>query len=154
MDSSKVSKTDYSQIAEYYDKVGTTPSSILSSKIIEYGRINANCNVLDVGCGTGRFTLQLSTIGRALFCGLEPSIEMLRQAVAKDKSRSILWIRGDGQQLPFRDSVFDCVYMTMVLHHIDNKEKGSRRDLSHSKERRQLRGHDDFTFANQEACSQ
>lgn len=123
MDSSKVSKTDYSQIAEYYDKVGTTPSSILSSKIIEYGRINANCNVLDVGCGTGRFTLQLSTIGRALFCGLEPSIEMLRQAVAKDKSRSILWIRGDGQQLPFRDSVFDCVYMTMVLHHIDNKEK-------------------------------
>ena len=123
MDSSKVSKTDYSQIAEYYDRVRAAPSNILSSKIIEYGGISANCNVLDVGCGTGRFTLQLSTIKRALFCGLEPSTEMLRQAVAKDKSRTILWIRGDGQQPPFRDSVFDCVYMTMVLHHIDNKEK-------------------------------
>jgi ubiquinone/menaquinone biosynthesis C-methylase UbiE len=51
---------------------------------------------------------------------------MLKQAVTKDKLRSILWVQGDGQQLPFRDSFFDCVYMTMVLHHIDNKEEALR----------------------------
>lgn len=126
MDSSKVSKTDYSQVAKYYDRVRPAPSSVLSSRIIEYGRIGADCKVLEVGCGTGRFTLQLSTVERALFFGLEPSIEMLRQAFAKDKSRNVLWIRGDGQQLPFKDSIFDCVYMTMVLHHIENKEMALR----------------------------
>ncbi|MEM3641138.1 MAG: methyltransferase domain-containing protein, partial [Candidatus Bathyarchaeia archaeon] len=57
---------------------------------------------------------------------LDPSVEMLKQALAKDKSKLILWIRGDGQRLPFRDSVFNCVYMTLVIHHIENKELALR----------------------------
>jgi len=115
-------KSDYSQIAKYYDRVRPAPAEILLSKIIEYGKIDANCAVLDVGCGTGRFPLSLSAMKNLMFCALEPSIEMLKQAVVKDKSRRIMWVRGDGQRLPFRDNLFDCVYMTAVIHHIENKE--------------------------------
>ena len=118
----KVPKTDYSKIAEYYDRVRPIPPDVLLSKIIEHGEINTNCAVLDIGCGTGRFPLDISTMKKPMICGLEPSIEMLRQAVAKDKPRNVLWLRGDGQKLPFRDSLFDCIYMTLVIHHIENKE--------------------------------
>jgi len=123
---SSVPKTDYSQIAKYYDKVRPAPADILLSKIVEYGKIDANCAVLDVGSGTGRFSLSISVIKNLMFCALEPSIEMLKQAVVKDKSKRILWVRGDGQQLPFPDNLFDCVYMTAVIHHIENKEMAFR----------------------------
>jgi len=119
---SRIPKTDYSEIAKYYDKVRPSPADILLSKIIEYGKIDAGHTVLDVGCGTGRFSLSISVIKNLMFCALEPSIEMLRQAVVKEKSKRILWVRGDGQQLPFQDSLFDCVYMTAVIHHIENRE--------------------------------
>jgi len=94
----------------------------LLSKIIDYGKIDAGRTVLDIGCGTGRFPLSLSAVKNSMLCALEPSIEMLRQGVVKDKSKRILWVRGDGQRLPFQDGLFDCVYMTSVIHHIENKE--------------------------------
>lgn len=117
-----VSKTDYSQIADYYDKVRPPPANVWIWKIIEYGEINENSSVLDVGCGTGRFPLSVSSLKNALICALEPSINMLKKAVAKDESRKILWVQGDGQKLPFRGDFFDCVYMTLVIHHIEDKE--------------------------------
>jgi len=123
---SRTTKSDYSKIAKYYDRVRPTPAGIWLSKIIEYGKIDASCAVLDVGCGTGRFPLSMSTMKDSMFCALEPSIEMLKQAIVKDKSRRILWVRGDGQRLPFRDDLFDCIYMTLVIHHIENKEMALR----------------------------
>lgn len=122
----RLPKSNYSQIAKYYDEVRPAPARILVSKIIEYGRIGTNCSILDVGCGTGRFPLIISAMEDSMFCALEPSIEMLKQAVVKDKSRLVLWVRGDGQKLPFQDDFFDCIYMTSVIHHIEDKEKALR----------------------------
>jgi SAM-dependent methyltransferase len=122
MGKSGISKTDYSKIAKYYDRFRMRDVDYWLSRIIEYGKIETNCAVLDVGCGTGRFPLGMSVAKNCFLYALDPSIEMLKQAVAKDKSKRILWIRGDGQRLPFRDSVFDCVYMTLVIHHIEDKE--------------------------------
>jgi ubiquinone/menaquinone biosynthesis C-methylase UbiE len=122
----RVPKTDYSKIAEYYDRVRQDPVRILLSKLIEHGKIDANCVVLDVGCGTGRFCLGISALKNCMVCGLEPSIEMLKRAVAKDHSRSILWVRGDGQNLPFRDNSFHCTYMTLVIHHVEDKDMALR----------------------------
>jgi ubiquinone/menaquinone biosynthesis C-methylase UbiE len=117
----KVPKTDYSKIARHYDKVRTKPG-VLSSKIIKYGGIKPGNMVLDFGCGTGRFTNDLSALTECLLIGLEPSLEMLRKALLKDRSRSVAWTLGDGQQLPFANEIFDGVYMTFVLHHLERKE--------------------------------
>ena len=116
-----VPKTDYSKIAKCYDRVRTEPGTLLS-QIIKYGAINSNSKVLDVGCGTGRFLTSLSSITKCSLFGLEPSLEMLREAFLKDCSRRIVWIQGDGQRLPFSNEIFDCVYMTFVLHHIERKD--------------------------------
>lgn len=122
MNRPRVPKTDYAKIAGYYDKLRPEPADILLSRIAEYGRIDANSKVLDVGCGTGRFSLRLFAVKNSTVCALEPSIEMLKQAVAKDKLRNVLWLQGDGQRLPFQGDFFNCVYMTLVIHHMENKE--------------------------------
>lgn len=118
----KIPKTDYSEIAKCYDRVRSAPYEVWLSKIIEYGQISSVSTALDVGCGTGRYPLNILSLRNCMFCGLEPSVQMLKQAVQKDKARRVLWVCGDGQQLPFRNSLFDCIYMTLVIHHIDDKE--------------------------------
>lgn len=126
MKSLSLPKTDYSKIADHYDNLRPPPADVWNSKIIEYGEINEKSRVLDVGCGTGRFPLAISAQTRAKIYSLEPSIHMLRKAVEKDKSKKILWVQGDGQRLPFKDNYFNCVYMTLVIHHIPNKEQALR----------------------------
>jgi ubiquinone/menaquinone biosynthesis C-methylase UbiE len=121
MGRSTIPKTDYSKIADYYDKVRPRPADALVSEILEYGQIGAHSTVLDVGCGTGRFPLSLLAAKLFTLFALEPSAEMLRQAFAKDRSKRVLWVRGAGQSLPFQEGYFDCVYMTSVIHHIENK---------------------------------
>jgi SAM-dependent methyltransferase len=118
-----VEKTDYSKIAERYDKVRPPPSDILVSKIIDFGKITDECSVLDVGCGTGRYPLAINNSKNCVICALDPSVEMLDKATQKDESNDIMWIRGDGQHLPFRRGIFDCIYMTMVIQHIEDKKK-------------------------------
>jgi ubiquinone/menaquinone biosynthesis C-methylase UbiE len=119
---SQISKTDYSKIAKHYDRVRPPPEDIWVSKVIAHGKVTANSMVLDVGCGTGRYPLAMQTFSDSVFCALDPSMEMLKQAVVKDKSKRVLWVGGDGQLLPFKDNLFDCIYMTLVVHHIENKE--------------------------------
>jgi ubiquinone/menaquinone biosynthesis C-methylase UbiE len=116
-----VPKTDYSKIAEHFDRVRTEPGTLLS-QIIKHGGINPHSTVLDVGCGTGRFPINLSSMVRCSLFGLEPCQEMLREAFLKDCSRRVAWIQADGQQLPFPNEIFDCVYMTFVLHHMERKD--------------------------------
>jgi len=115
-------KTDYSKIADDYDKLRPPPADVWISKIIEYGEINEDSVVLDVGCGTGRFPLGILSSKKTLICSLEPSIKMLTKAAAKDQSKRVSWVQGDGQKLPFRNNVFNCIYMTMVIHHVENKQ--------------------------------
>jgi SAM-dependent methyltransferase len=122
MSKSAIPRTDYSEIAKYYDSVRLVPTEELLSRIVEYGKIDRSSAVLDVGCGTGRFTLGISSAKPFRLLALEPSIEMLKRATLKDEPKRILWIRGDGQYLPFRDCFLDCVYMTSVIHHIENKK--------------------------------
>jgi len=117
----KIPKTDYSQIADYYDKVRAPLADIWISKIIEYGKINENSKVLDVGCGTGRVSEAVSTSKNAKIYSIDISAEMLKKGAVKDKDRRILWILADAHRPPFMEDCFDCVYMTLVLHHLDDK---------------------------------
>jgi ubiquinone/menaquinone biosynthesis C-methylase UbiE len=118
---SRIPKTDYSKIARYYDTVRTEPGALLS-KIVQYGEIKPQSKVLDVGCGTGTFPINLSSSVGCTLHGLEPSADMLKEALVKDSFRNIMWVRGDGQRLPFPNEIFDCVYMTFVLHHVERKD--------------------------------
>ena len=75
---------------------------------------------LDIGCGTGTFLSLLSGTGAELY-GMDLSKRMLRVAVKKHGE--IEFLRGSALHMPLRDSSFDAVFSTMVMHHLSDKER-------------------------------
>ena len=122
----KATKTDYAKIAEYYDKVRALSRESLNlwlEVFSKFGGIKENSKVLDVGCGTGRFTIPLATRTNAAVYGLDSSREMLEKAKVKDRGGLVKWVQGRAEDLPFDDSYFDCVLTSFTIHHVDNKRK-------------------------------
>lgn len=76
---------------------------------------------LDIGCGTGNYTIPLSERGLN-FTGVDPSEVMLSEA--KSKSHNIEWKSGSVESLPFAESIFDGAIATLTVHHWSNIEKG------------------------------
>jgi SAM-dependent methyltransferase len=115
-------RVDYSTIAAYYDKARPAPSDFWISRIVNQGKIGPESDVLDVGCGTGRFTIKIARSSGARMFALDSSIRMLKKALARDRGRKIGWCLGDARLLPFKGNSFDCICMTMVIHHIESRE--------------------------------
>jgi SAM-dependent methyltransferase len=75
--------------------------------------------VLDIACGTGNFTRDFArTVGpTGLAVGLDVSTTMLSRAVHDTGGmEQVAYVRGDAQDLPFRDRSFDAVCCFAALH--------------------------------------
>ena len=82
----------------------------------------ADKELLEVACGTGRFTVMLAQLG-ADIVGLDVSAPMLAQgrqkAQAVDVDNAVEFMRGDAAQLPFPDDHFDAVFAMRFFHLAD-----------------------------------
>jgi len=120
-------RIDYSEISERFDetRVPLIQSTLepCVSKIADYSGILASSMVLDVGCGTGIYTIPLAKRTGTTVLGLDASKEMIRKAKTKQSREEIEWLVGDAENLPFSNCQFDCVYMTLVIHQIVNKKR-------------------------------
>jgi ubiquinone/menaquinone biosynthesis C-methylase UbiE len=76
-------------------------------------------NILDLGCGTGRYSAKLSEHFGAEVVAVDPSEKMLSEARHKQTSR-VRFLRGSGEALPLGDRAVDMVFMSMVFHHFDD----------------------------------
>jgi ubiquinone/menaquinone biosynthesis C-methylase UbiE len=76
--------------------------------------------VLEIACGTGRFSVMLAR-GGADVVGLDVSSEMLGQAREKAHraGADAEWVRGDAARLPFPDDAFDAVLAMRFFHLAD-----------------------------------
>ncbi len=75
--------------------------------------------ILDVGCGTGVFTLNILTSGPRV-TGLDISIPMLKRAEQKTEGYPFRSVAGDMSFLPFSDECFDKVVSMTALEFIAN----------------------------------
>ena len=82
-------------------------------------------DVLDLGCGTGRWLARLLERGARRVVGLDLSPAMLRVARGKAEIRDRL-VLADGLQLPFRASIFDLALSSFSLNHIKDLEAIAR----------------------------
>ncbi|WP_246998994.1 class I SAM-dependent methyltransferase [Halosolutus gelatinilyticus] len=82
-------------------------------------------NVLEIACGTGRFTVMLAERG-ADVVGLDISAAMLQQGRRKarnaDLEGTLEFLRGDAGRLPFPDDHFDTVIAMRFFHLADDPE--------------------------------
>ena len=85
--------------------------------------------VLDVACGTGNFTRGFAkTVGAdGLAVGIDVSETMLARAVSDTASAGLgghtAYVRGDAQELPLVDGVFDAVCCFAALHLFADPER-------------------------------
>ena len=104
-----------------YDRIGvgydTTRQAdpYLLSRLIHHLRPRANCRYLDIGSGTGNYTIAMHRAGVPIR-GLELSATMLERA--KEKCPAIAWHNGRAEAIPFASSIFDGATCTFVHHHM------------------------------------
>jgi len=83
-------------------------------------------SVLDLPCGTGRFTGHLAKRGYEVV-GSDISSEMMQ--VAREQlgpmERLHGYVRADAEALPFADGAFDCVMSIRFLFHVDSRTRVS-----------------------------
>ena len=119
------------KVAQAYNSQYESPlqSSNLRARFVNYWEVRAfsrllshappNGNMLDVACGTGRFTQQLLNRGYQVG-GTDISAEMMTLARRRvgSHSNSTFWLQVDAEHLPFADQAFDGVTCIRLFHRI------------------------------------
>jgi ubiquinone/menaquinone biosynthesis C-methylase UbiE len=82
--------------------------------------------ILDLGCGTGRFSESLAAHFDAEVIGIDPSIKMLDQARMKLSDRRVRYESGRGEAIPLPDNSIDLIFMSMCFHHFEDQMLAAR----------------------------
>jgi ubiquinone/menaquinone biosynthesis C-methylase UbiE len=76
--------------------------------------------VLDLGCGTGRFSDSLAERFNAEVFGIDPSQKMLDEAQRHQTDPRVSYARGSAEFIPVRSESVDLVFISMVFHHFND----------------------------------
>ena len=82
--------------------------------------------ILDLGCGTGRFSEALAAHFDAEVIGIDPSQKMLDQAKRKLRDGRVRYQPGCGEAIPLPDDSVDLVFMSMSFHHFTDQKLAAR----------------------------
>jgi ubiquinone/menaquinone biosynthesis C-methylase UbiE len=107
--------TAYDAGRTYSPKVLTFWLDVVSQSVPKDGV----SEILDIGCGTGRYSAALADHFDAHVVAIDPSEKMLSEA-RKKMSEGIRYERASAESLPLPDGSVDMVFMSMVFHHFDN----------------------------------
>lgn len=116
---------DYAQIAPRYnnarpiERKDTDFWIMLVSNTIQGRKIK----LLDLGCGNGRFSIPFAEKLGYSVTGVDSSHEMLLQAQKNDKEHLVTWERQSADALTYDDNSFDAVFISHLLHLVDNPKK-------------------------------
>jgi ubiquinone/menaquinone biosynthesis C-methylase UbiE len=119
---------DSTSIAGAYDRARTLAPESLTAWL---GRLEAALNgppadIVDLGCGTGRFSAALAERFAARVLGVDPSETMLAEARAKSGSAQVRYLPGSAEAIPAFDGSADLVFLSMVFHHIEDRGAAAR----------------------------
>lgn len=112
----KEMSANYNEIGIHYDITRRADPQIVR-KLAEFSEIETNKKYLDIACGTGNYTFELSKLGGQWF-GFDQSEKMLYEANLK--TNSVIWSCLDVAQLGYRDKEFDGAICSLAIHHFPN----------------------------------
>ncbi len=76
--------------------------------------------ILDIPCGTGRFTPSLASQGYEVI-GADISVPMMSEAIKLGSEENLHgYVQADAENLPFPDKSLDCIMSIRFMHHIDS----------------------------------
>jgi len=112
---------NYDAISENYDKTRTAVGiEIVLGYIAALNKDRESLQILDAGCGTGNYALELSRHYPHIWCA-DFSMGMLNKCQQKfaQHDRPARLLRCDITRLPFRDNALDVIICNQSLHHLD-----------------------------------
>ena len=86
-----------------------------------------NKNVIDIGCGSGRFSVAFSKLGAKKVYAVdrgEHGISIAKKFAKNNKISNVSYIKSSVLNLPFKNEKFDFVFSKGVLHHTGSLLKG------------------------------
>ncbi len=113
---------DYDQW--YKSKLGTFVDNVETELALSLFKPKAGMKILDVGCGTGNFSIKLAEMGCEVV-GIDVSEEMLGKArkKANEKGLNIKFEIMDVYNLNFSDKTFDGVFSMAAFEFIKEPQK-------------------------------
>lgn len=112
----------YDNIGTYYNQTRRADPYLLEQMLRKF-QATENQRYLDIGCGTGNYTIALYEKGLTI-TGLDPSLKMLQTANAKNSN--IKWTQGSAENIPFENYSFDAALASLTLHHWNSLKDGFR----------------------------
>lgn len=82
--------------------------------------------IVDVGCGTGRFSRPLAERFDTRVIGIDPSQNMLEIARNKANERDVEFVEAAAEAVPLPDGCADVVFMSMILHHLVDRARAAQ----------------------------
>ena len=113
---------DATAMPAVYDAGRGYPPEVLQFWLTAFSRASGRDRfeaILDLGCGTGRYSAALAAHFQARVVGVDPSLKMLQEAAGKAEA-TVTFLRGSGEAVPVGDAAFDLVFLSMVFHHFDD----------------------------------
>ena len=114
-------------MAVRYDEIGSGYNSTrkadpyLTQKLVEHLSPVKNGTYLDIGCGTGNYTLELEKKGFQMM-GIDPSLKMLEKA--KRKNPNVDWRVGTVENIELPDNHVEGIIAFLTIHHWSDLQKG------------------------------
>lgn len=74
--------------------------------------------ILDLGCGTGRFSGQLAEEFQATVFGVEPSEKMRAAAMRECRHPAVRFVAGAAGEIPLGPATCDAAWLSQIIHHV------------------------------------
>ncbi|MGC1204673.1 MAG: class I SAM-dependent methyltransferase [Flavobacteriaceae bacterium] len=110
-----------------YNKIGVDynltrkADTFLTEQLFNHLEPNKKGKYLDIGCGTGNYTIELNKKGIP-FIGIDPSKKMLEKA--KLKNKKIEWKIGSAENTGLPNNFVDGIIGFLTIHHWSNLKNG------------------------------
>jgi ubiquinone/menaquinone biosynthesis C-methylase UbiE len=105
---------DYDKLAAEYAQHRQVHPEVLN--MLVDGDVHPTSKVLEVGCGTGNYSVALETAVGCSCWGIDPFEQMLSRA--KERSQTIQFRLGKAKALDFPADFFSLVFSVDVIHHV------------------------------------
>ena len=112
---------DKYEIATNYNQSRQLPEQTMQQWLTAIGKAiprQGISMIVDLGCGTGRFSNALAAYYQASVIGIDPSQKMLAQAKRQTDMADVRFMEGTAEAIPLPDNSVDLLFLSMVYHHI------------------------------------
>lgn len=111
--------------AEHYDRFMGRYAPTLAAAFADAARVTSGMRVVDVGCGPGGLTRELSRrVGAENVAAIDPAPQFV--AVCRERHRGADVREGVAEELPWSDGEFDATLSSLVIGFMRDADRGVR----------------------------